>query len=88
MLECPPLLVPVSLLHWLKDRRALQLDGGELDCAGMRFAHYRNSARQALATALENQGAGVRALVAQLNGQALTPSRRMPGAFAGSEHSD
>jgi len=44
--------------------------------AGMRFAHYRDSVRQALATALENQGAGLRAFVAQLNGQAPTPEEQ------------
>jgi len=40
--------------------------------AGMRFAHYRDSVRQALAVALDNQGAGALAFIAQLNGQTLT----------------
>lgn len=43
--------------------------------AGVRFAHYRDSVRQALAAALVNQGAGVLAFVAQLGGQALTPEQ-------------
>ena len=40
--------------------------------AGMRFAHYRDCVRQALAGALANQGAGVLAFIAQLNGQTLS----------------
>ena len=40
--------------------------------AGMRFAHYRDSVRQALAAALTHQGAGVLAFTAQLGGQSLT----------------
>jgi hypothetical protein len=44
--------------------------------AGMRFAHYRDSLRQALATTLENQGAGVRALIAQLDNHPLTPEEQ------------
>src|SRR4029077_7605360 len=44
--------------------------------AGMRFAHYRDSVRQALAAALANQGAGALALIAQLNGQPLTPEQQ------------
>lgn len=43
--------------------------------AGMRFAHYRDSVRQALAAALINQGAGALAFIAQLRGQALTPGQ-------------
>jgi DEAD/DEAH box helicase domain-containing protein len=43
--------------------------------AGMRFSHYRDSVRQALAAALNNQGAGALAFVAQLNGHALTPTQ-------------
>jgi ATP-dependent helicase YprA (DUF1998 family) len=41
--------------------------------AGMRFAHYRDSVRQALAQALVNQGAGALAFISQLAGQPLTP---------------
>ncbi len=44
--------------------------------AGIRFAHYRDTLRQALAGALENQGAGVRAFVALLNVQVLTPEEQ------------
>ena len=44
--------------------------------AGMRFAHYRDSVRQALAGALANQGAGALAFIAQLNGQTLTPQQQ------------
>lgn len=43
--------------------------------AGMRFAHYRDSVRQALAAALATQGAGALAFIAQLGGQALTPKQ-------------
>jgi len=43
--------------------------------AGMRFSHYRDSVRQALAAALSNQGTGALAFVAQLSGQALTPAQ-------------
>src|SRR5260370_6718655 len=52
--------------------------------AGMRFAHYRDSIRQTLASALTNQGAGALAFIAQLNGQALTPQHHnIANAFAG-----
>jgi DEAD/DEAH box helicase domain-containing protein len=44
--------------------------------AGMRFAHYRDSVRQALAAALTHQGAGALAFIAQLSGQALTPQQQ------------
>ncbi len=51
--------------------------------AGMRFAHYRDSVRQALAVALRNQGAGALAFIAQLNGQPLIPQQQnMANAFA------
>jgi DEAD/DEAH box helicase domain-containing protein len=43
--------------------------------AGMRFAHYRDSIRQALAIALANQGNGAVAFMAQLSGQTL-PSQQ------------
>jgi DEAD/DEAH box helicase domain-containing protein len=43
--------------------------------AGMRFSHYRDSVRQALAASLSNQGTGALAFVAQLSGQALTPAQ-------------
>lgn len=42
--------------------------------AGMRFSHYRDSVRQALTVALNNQGAGALAFIAQLSGQHLTPA--------------
>ena len=52
--------------------------------AGMRFAHYRDSVRQALAGALESQGAGALALIAQLNGQPLSPEQQAAAnAYAG-----
>jgi DEAD/DEAH box helicase domain-containing protein len=41
--------------------------------AGMRFAHYRDSLRQALAEAPVNQGGGALAFIAQLAGQLLSP---------------
>ncbi|MCU1336685.1 MAG: box helicase [Bryobacterales bacterium] len=44
--------------------------------AGMRFAHYRDSVRQALAAALVHQGAGVLAFIKQLGGQTLTPEEQ------------
>jgi ATP-dependent helicase YprA (DUF1998 family) len=44
--------------------------------AGMRFAHYRDSVRQALAGALANQGEGALAFIAQLNGQTLSPQQQ------------
>lgn len=51
--------------------------------AGMRFAHYRDSLRQALAAALENQGAGALAFIAQLQSQGLTPDQQiMANAYA------
>ena len=40
--------------------------------AGMRFAHYRDAVRQALATALETAGRGALALQRQLTGAALS----------------
>ena len=40
--------------------------------AGMRFAHYLDSLRQALAGGLQNLGAGALAFIAQLNGQTLS----------------
>lgn len=48
--------------------------------AGMRFAHYRDSVRQALAAALVNQGAGALAFIAQLGGQVLTPEQAVSAA--------
>jgi len=52
--------------------------------AGMRFAHYRDSLRQTLASALTSQGAGALAFIAQLNGQGLTPQQQnIANAFAG-----
>lgn len=51
--------------------------------AGMRFAHYRDSVRQALAGALATQGAGALAFIAQLNGQTVTAEQQMvANAFA------
>ncbi len=43
--------------------------------AGMRFAHYRDSVRQALAAALVSQGTGALVFVSQLSGQVLTPQQ-------------
>lgn len=51
--------------------------------AGMRFAHYRDSVRQALAGALANQGAGALAFISQLNGQTLTAQQQtLSNAYA------
>ena len=44
--------------------------------AGMRFAHYRDSVRLALAAALANQGVGALAFIGQLNGQILNPEQQ------------
>ncbi len=53
--------------------------------AGMRFAHYRDIVRQALAAALANQGAGALAFIAQLNGQTLTAEQQVvANAYAAS----
>jgi hypothetical protein len=57
--------------------------------AGMRFAHYRDSVRQALASALDHQGAGVLAFIAQQNGQTLTPRQQLlANAFAATHTSE
>ena len=40
--------------------------------AGMRFSHYRDALRQAIADAIAVQGAGAQAFAAQLGGQALS----------------
>jgi DEAD/DEAH box helicase domain-containing protein len=42
--------------------------------AGMRFSHYRDCVRQALTAALNNEGTGALAFLAQLIGQALSPA--------------
>lgn len=44
--------------------------------AGMRFAHYRDALRQALTTALANEGAGAQAFAKQLAGQVLSPQEQ------------
>ena len=57
--------------------------------AGMRFAHYRDSVRQALASALAHQGAGTLAFIAQQNGQTLTPPQQLlANAFAATHTSE
>src|SRR5579885_1163250 len=57
--------------------------------AGMRFAHYRDSVRQALAAALVNQGTGALAFISQLSGQILTPEETASAtAFAASNPSE
>lgn len=48
--------------------------------AGMRFSHYRDALRQALAEALTVQGTGAQAFSAQIAGQALTPLDQATGA--------
>lgn len=54
--------------------------------AGMRFAHYRDGVRQALATAITTQGAGVQFLLAQLSGQALTIEQQSLAAQFSASH--
>src|ERR1019366_9234655 len=44
--------------------------------SGMRFAHYRDAVRQALALALTNQGVGALAFIAQVSGQTLNPQQQ------------
>lgn len=57
--------------------------------AGMRFAHYRDALRQALAVALRNQRQGVEAFWRQVNGQVLSPSEQQEAAaFAAQRPSD
>src|ERR1019366_2331359 len=57
--------------------------------AGMRFAHYLDSVRQALASVLETQGAGALAFIAQINGQALSPEQQaIANSYAASCPSD
>jgi DEAD/DEAH box helicase domain-containing protein len=51
--------------------------------AGMRFSHYRDALRQAIADAVAVQGIGTQAFVAQLAGQQLPPDRQaLATAFA------
>ena len=45
--------------------------------AGMRFAHYRDAVRQALATTLETAGRGAAAFADQLAGHSLDPDRQV-----------
>jgi len=45
--------------------------------AGMRFSHYRDALRQALASALRQQGAGALALWKQLSGQPVTADEQL-----------
>ena len=55
----------------------------------MRFAHYLDSVRQALAVSLNNQGAGAQAFIAQLNGQTLPPAQQaIATAYAGAYPSE
>jgi DEAD/DEAH box helicase domain-containing protein len=57
--------------------------------AGMRFAHYRDSVRQALAGALSSQGDGALAFIAQLNGQTLSPQQQSAAnAYAAAYHAE
>jgi DEAD/DEAH box helicase domain-containing protein len=57
--------------------------------AGMRFAHYRDSLRQALAAAVARQGSGTLALSRQLAGQPLTPAEQASAAaYAGNNSSE
>jgi DEAD/DEAH box helicase domain-containing protein len=52
--------------------------------AGMRFSHYRDTVRQALAVALTHQGEGALAFIDQLNGQVLSAQRQQSAnAYAG-----
>jgi DEAD/DEAH box helicase domain-containing protein len=44
--------------------------------AGMRFSHYRDSLRQALASSLNSEGAGAVAFAAQAAGQAVTAQQQ------------
>ncbi len=57
--------------------------------AGMRFAHYRDALRQALASALRDQGRGAIALSRQIAGQTLTAEEQaLAAAFAGKHASE
>lgn len=51
--------------------------------AGMRFSHYRDALRQALAEALAVQGLGPQAFAAQISGQVLSPQEQaLAGAWS------
>ncbi len=57
--------------------------------AGMRFAHYRDAVRQALATALETAGRGALAFQRQLTGAALSADEtRLAQEFAATHPSE
>jgi len=57
--------------------------------AGMRFAHYRDAVRQALATALETAGRGALAFQGQLTGAALSlDDTRLAQEFAATHPSE
>ncbi|MEW6402720.1 MAG: DEAD/DEAH box helicase [Chloroflexota bacterium] len=57
--------------------------------AGMRFAHYRDAVRQALATALETAGHGALAFQRQLSGAALSADEaRLAREFAATHPSE
>ena len=57
--------------------------------AGMRFAHYRDAVRQALATALETAGRGALAFQGQLTGTALSvDDTRLAQEFAATHPSE
>ena len=56
--------------------------------AGMRFAHYRDAVRQALAMELETAGRGAIAFNAQLGGQSLSPDeQQLASQFAATDPS-
>jgi len=57
--------------------------------AGMRFAHYRDAVRQALATALETAGRGALAFQRQISGSVLSPDDiRLAQEFAATHPSE
>src|SRR5262249_1856513 len=69
-LSGPPLSTARKLVVFSDSRQ----DAAKLS-AGMRFSHYRDALRQALVEALNEQGAGPQAYLAQCQGQQLTPTQ-------------
>jgi len=80
-LSQPPLSTERKLVVFSDSRQ----DAAKLS-AGMRFSHYRDALRQALMTALSQQGAGPQAFAAQCQGQPLTQDEQAVAATFAAEH--
>ena len=77
----PPLSTDRKLVVFSDSRQ----DAAKLS-AGMRFSHYRDALRQALMTALAQQGAGPQAFAAQCQGSALPADQFQAAAAFQAEH--